>query len=663
MSDAHGATTAHDRARQELYDIVETDGDPLTEKQEQILAVGTDYLDVDLGYVATIDTTVETLTVESSTAPETLTPGAEFDLSETYCRKCVASDSAVAVSDSVDEGWMEDPAYRKHGLGCYLGTPLYVDGEMVGTLCFADEDARDPDFSPTEKAFVELAARLVGREREIMAHEQRLAEREAELERRQASIDQTEQKYESLVATAPEAIFLANRASKTLVEVNERAAELTGYTESELVGTRVNALHPDGEAEQYLSVLRESIGEGSTTLDELPNGEPILVEQADGSTVPVEVSATRTTVDGEDHVIAVMRDISERREREEELRLRGRAMDEASVGITIADATGNDLPLVYANEQFLGMTSLEWETIEGENCRFLQGMGTDDETTDDIGAALAAEEPVETEVLNYRADGTPFWNNLQISPVEDENGEVTHFVGFQQDVTDRKRKERLITVLNRVLRHNLRNSMSVVLNRAEQLAEMVDDETPAESIQTRARELVTVSERATDISKAVERESEGPESRDVVPMVEAVADRLDAKYPKATISTAVPHSVEALCTGTLRPALTELGENAVSHSRPEPNVEFAIERTEDGQVAVRVSDDGPGLPPEEQTVLQRGYETPLEHGSGLGLWFVNWVVTGVGGHVTAETDGGTTVSVVLQQECPETEHRQSAFST
>jgi signal transduction histidine kinase len=78
------------------------------------------------------------------------------------------------------------------------------------------------------------------------------------------------------------------------------------------------------------------------------------------------------------------------------------------------------------------------------------------------------------------------------------------------------------------------------------------------------------------------------------------------------------------------------------------SVTVSDDTTENG-VSVTVSDDGPGLPAEEQTVLERGYETPLAHSSGLGLWFVNWVVTGIGGRVDATVDDGTTVTLSLRK--------------
>ncbi|MFB6302888.1 MAG: bacterio-opsin activator domain-containing protein [Haloferacaceae archaeon] len=121
--------------------------------------------------------------------------------------------------------------------------------------------------------------------------------------------------------------------------------------------------------------------------------------------------------------------------------LKTRAMDEAPVGITVADARAPDMPLVYANAAFERITGYPPERAVGENCRFLQGPKTRDESVARMRRAIEAEEPVSVELRNYRKDGDLFWNEVTLAPLRNEAGEVTHYVGFQQDVTRRKRAE------------------------------------------------------------------------------------------------------------------------------------------------------------------------------------------------------------------------------
>jgi len=120
-----------------------------------------------------------------------------------------------------------------------------------------------------------------------------------------------------------------------------------------------------------------------------------------------------------------------------------RAVAEAPVGVSISDPELSDYPLVYANEAWVDHTGYPIEEALGRNPRFLQGPGTDPETVEEIAEGISKNEEVTVEVRNYRRDGTPFWNELTVAPVYDDRGELAHYVGFQNDVTDRKIAERL----------------------------------------------------------------------------------------------------------------------------------------------------------------------------------------------------------------------------
>ena len=118
-----------------------------------------------------------------------------------------------------------------------------------------------------------------------------------------------------------------------------------------------------------------------------------------------------------------------------------RAISTASNGITISDATDPALPLVYANRTFSRLTQYVADEVLGRNCRFLQGPATDRTQVRSIARRLAAGREVHTVLLNYRKDGSPFWNEIDIAPLRDASGKVTHFVGNQADVTERVQRQ------------------------------------------------------------------------------------------------------------------------------------------------------------------------------------------------------------------------------
>jgi len=115
-----------------------------------------------------------------------------------------------------------------------------------------------------------------------------------------------------------------------------------------------------------------------------------------------------------------------------------RAIEAAPIGVSLTDPSLPDNPLVYVNDTWGEFTGYEAEETLGRNPRLLQGLGTDPETTAQLASAIDNEEPTTVEVRNYRKDGTPFWNELTIAPIHDEDGDLTHYVGFQIDVTDRR---------------------------------------------------------------------------------------------------------------------------------------------------------------------------------------------------------------------------------
>jgi len=124
-----------------------------------------------------------------------------------------------------------------------------------------------------------------------------------------------------------------------------------------------------------------------------------------------------------------------------ELRLKERAMDAAPVGITITDPHREDNPLVYVNDAFERVTGYPRAETVGRNCRFLQGDGSDAATVAEMRRAIEAGEATTVELLNYRRDGERFWNRVTLAPVRRDDGDVAHFVGFQEDVTARKEAE------------------------------------------------------------------------------------------------------------------------------------------------------------------------------------------------------------------------------
>ncbi|BBA35357.1 signal transduction protein [Methylocaldum marinum] len=133
--------------------------------------------------------------------------------------------------------------------------------------------------------------------------------------------------------------------------------------------------------------------------------------------------------------------VTERKRFEDALRLRDRAIEASSVGIIITDPYRPGNPIIYANPAFVQMTGRSRDEVIGWNPRFLQGPETDPQAIEEIRKAMREQRDCHLTLKNYRKDGTPFWNELFISPVRDDHGRLTHFIGTQTDVTAMRRIE------------------------------------------------------------------------------------------------------------------------------------------------------------------------------------------------------------------------------
>jgi PAS domain S-box-containing protein len=417
-----------------------------------------------------------------------------------------------------------------------------------------------------------------------------------------------------------------------------------GYAPDDLIGTPFASWLDEGSIDDALPAFERTV-DGET----VENLELDFVDAA-GERVVVAVNATPIRDDGE--VVGVQgvgRDVTERKERERELHRKTRAMDEAQVGISMADAEG-DLPIVYANEGFERVTGYDAAEIVGRNCRFLQGAATDEAAVAELGDAVDAGEPASVELLNYRADDSPFWNEVRLSPIEGPDGDLTHYLGFQTDVTERKRTEQLVRLLNRVLRHNLRNDLNVLLGVGNHLRSgLVGDDDVGElgeRIEGTATRLLGTSEQARKLERYARRERD-PRRLDPAVLFDTVTNDV---AEGATVDAAV-RTERGICAGPeLEKALTELVENAVEHD-PSPETRVELEATDDGEwVELVVRDDGRGIDDMEAAAIDAGEETDLVHCSGLGLWLVNWIVTRYGGSFEIRApDGepGTVASIRL----------------
>ncbi len=211
------------------------------------------------------------------------------------------------------------------------------------------------------------------------------------------------------------------------------------------------------------------------------------------------------------------------------------------------------------------------------------------------------------------------------------------------------RQTNLATVLNRVLRHNLRNDMSVIRGHTQLMADELDDNSNSEAVLKTIDELINLSQKARDLDRIVSDDS-GRKPTDITGLIEDVAETVTQEYPNTSISVEYNDEVTAAVLPNFERALEELLGNAAKHSGDSPTVTVSVEPVPNA-VEVRIADNGPGLADHEADVLQTGTETPLTHGTGLGLWLSHWIVTSHDGSLDATvTDDGTTMMISVPRK-------------
>lgn len=265
--------------------------------------------------------------------------------------------------------------------------------------------------------------------------------------------------------------------------------------------------------------------------------------------------------------------------------------------------------------------------------------------------------------LDHRTDD-PVYVDVRVTPlfagdVPPDDRTPADIIGVQgtaREATGRRRREQLIRVLNRVLRHNLRNDINIISGYAELLRDRLSDSDAelAGRIVKTSEDLAKLAETARDLDQNLSEPAD-TEPTDLVPLVQETVEGLKDRYPSVTVSMDLPETLPAMSAPRLEMALLELLDNAAKHAGEEPTIDILGERSA-GRTVLRITDDGPGLPDQERVVLESGEETPLIHGSGLGLWLVHWTVQSLDGSLHVRDDGPG-ASIEVQLPAPPSEHR------
>lgn len=190
------------------------------------------------------------------------------------------------------------------------------------------------------------------------------------------------------------------------------------------------------------------------------------------------------------------------------------------------------------------------------------------------------------------------------------------------------------SILYRLLRHNLRNSCNVIQANARMLADddTTERESSVEKIEAHTDRLVRLSQRSARLRDIVLADSLPTMEIDLVETIETQVKNVEDRYPEAEIHTNLPDALPMEMDSRIGDVIYELLENAIEHNDgTRPTVRLNVEVQSDGRTLITVEDDGPGLPDIERDVLEHGFETPMYHSEGLGLWMARMLIVRLDG--------------------------------
>ena len=328
-----------------------------------------------------------------------------------------------------------------------------------------------------------------------------------------------------------------------------------------------------------------------------------------------------------------------------------------------------DGPIIFCNRAFELLTGYSQEEVLGRNCRFLQGEGTDPAAIEEMRRALRMQEDVQLEVLNYRKDGSSFWNALFLSPVVDPDGRLLYHFGSQIDVSRRREAEAAMLQTQRLdtlgsmassLAHEFKNLMTIVLANLERLETEPDAGRRAKQVERAtwgAQRATRLTDQMLSFARRQFRDDRRTDVNQTLAGCDAILDQMAGPGLQVRLDLAAGPLLASVDASQLEMALLNLVRNAAdaAPARSEIVVSTRSRFNEDANgrpmLEIAVTDTGIGMSPEiAARALEPFFTTKaLGKGTGLGLSMVKGFVEQSNGSLELETAPGvgTTIRLVF----------------
>jgi two-component system cell cycle sensor histidine kinase/response regulator CckA len=580
-----------------------------------------------------------------------------------------ALQTAAAEGRIEDEGWR----VRKDGSRFWANVVITAIRDATGTVMGFGKVTRDLTLRKQAEEEIRISNETL---------ERKVRERTEELAKAHEALEAQNEQFRHMIEGVKDYAIFTLDLEGMVVTWNKGAEQIYGYTEDEVVGRhRSRFFTPEDLAlDLPMRELREATAMGRFSEEGWRVRKDGTQFWANGT-----ITAIIDDTGKVQRFVKVVRDLTERKQIEEELRknmellrLRDRAIQAVSQGILITDPNLPDNPIIFASHGFEKLSGYPTEEILGKNCRFLQGANTDTDTVAHVRDCLHDGHGCSVEILNYRKDGTQFWNELTIFPLR--NGHLSHFVGIQQDVTDRRRLEEQLRHAQKMeavgqlaggIAHDFNNLLTVINGYSEMILASLPVADPDREL---LAEVCKAGERAGTLTRQLllfsRQQVTDPRVLDlnaVVSDIEKMIRRLIGEDVLMTVNLApglgpikadlgqIEQVITNLCVNA-RDAMPEGGKLIIETHNVTLDNEYA--RTHAAVLPgeytlLEITDTGTGMDDATKSRIFEPYFTTKAQGkgTGLGLAVVFGIIKQCGGHINvySELSYGTTFKAYLPQ--------------
>jgi PAS domain S-box-containing protein len=466
--------------------------------------------------------------------------------------------------------------------------------------------------------------------------------------------------FTDLINQSTDAVYVADPETSRILEFNNAACVSTGYERHELLTKKVTDLaERQVDIDRWRAHVEAVRKKGFLLLED-------RMKRKDGSTFPVEVSVKYLIRGQQEYMVAIIRDVTERKQAEEDRVRLATALEAAADAVVITDpSTG---VIQYTNHAFEQITGYTREETLGRTLHFLESGKHDDEYYKGLREALAKDGVWSGRLTNKRKDGSLYFEECTVSPVKDRTGTIINYVYIKRDVTDKLRLESIaesVDTMNNIgfvfsgVRHEIGNPVNAI-NMILGILRNKLDTLSTDAVREYLGRMTEQVERVEYILRSLKSfnlyETQQPHNVQVALFFQNFLPLIRDDFEKKGIAVEIKNTAADLWMQAdpraLQQALLNVMTNAADalSGRCDPKITISVQPS-GGRIMIRIQDNGCGIPEDKLQSIFKPFFTTKPQGTGLGLVIVKKMLANMNGTIYIESrkDAGTIVNIALPE--------------